>query len=79
MNNLEIQLGILRNARREIIKILDMGFEFGVLAQKERDIMYYRYIDWNSLENCGKKFGVTRERIRQIEAKAMKKIRSEKI
>ena len=44
-------------------------------TQKERDIMYRRHIDWNSLEATGKLFGVTHERIRQIEAKVEEKIR----
>ena len=55
--------------------MLDLVLEFGDITQKERDIMYFRHIERNSLENCGKKFGVTRERIRQIEAKVDEKMR----
>lgn len=49
-----------------------------VLSQKELDVILYRhgYIGGEplTLDDIGKKFGVTRERIRQIEVKAMEKI-----
>lgn len=72
---MDCMLEWLRNTRREIIKVLDDSFIKGILTQRERDILYFRNIDWNSLENCAKQFKVTRERIRQIEAKALEKIR----
>jgi RNA polymerase primary sigma factor len=49
------------------------------LSDKEREILEMRHglLDGvqHTLEEVGKKFGVTRERIRQIEAKAHEKIR----
>jgi RNA polymerase primary sigma factor len=49
------------------------------LSEKEREILEMRHglLDGvqHTLEEVGKKFGVTRERIRQIEAKAHEKIR----
>jgi RNA polymerase primary sigma factor len=49
------------------------------LSEKERKILEMRHglADGvqHTLEEVGKKFGVTRERIRQIEAKAHEKIR----
>ena len=49
------------------------------LPEKERKILELRHglIDGvqHTLEEVGRKFGVTRERIRQIEAKAHEKIR----
>ncbi|PIR37941.1 MAG: RNA polymerase sigma factor RpoD [Candidatus Zambryskibacteria bacterium CG10_big_fil_rev_8_21_14_0_10_42_12] len=50
------------------------------LPEKEREILELRYgmVDGitHTLEEVGKKFGVTRERIRQIEAKALEKLRN---
>ena len=51
----------------------------GTLSEKERKILEMRHglMDgtYHTLEEVGKEFGVTRERIRQIEAKALEKIR----
>jgi RNA polymerase primary sigma factor len=51
----------------------------GDLTEKEREILALRHglTDGiqHTLEEVGKMFGVTRERIRQIEAKAHEKIR----
>lgn len=66
---------MLKISRGALVDMLDLALEFGDLTQKERDIMYYRLIEWNTLEEVGKKFGVTRERIRQIEAKVNEKMR----
>lgn len=50
------------------------------LSEKERKILEMRHglMDgtYHTLEEVGKEFGVTRERIRQIEAKALEKIRN---
>lgn len=69
-------LDILRRTRHNIIEMLDNALKNGLISQREREIFYFRHIDWNSLENTGKKFGVTRERIRQIEAKVLEKMRN---
>lgn len=57
----------------QIMEILDS------LSEKERKILEMRHglLDgtFHTLEEVGKEFGVTRERIRQIEAKALEKIR----
>ncbi len=51
-----------------------------ILSPKEREILIMRYGlgkdgIYYTLEEVGKKFGVTRERIRQIEAKAIDQTR----
>ena len=66
---------MLLTSRGALVDMLDLAFEFGVITQKERAIMYKRLIDWNSLDKVGKEFSVTRERIRQIEAKVEEKMR----
>ena len=51
----------------------------GVLSERERDVMDLRFGlttgQDHTLEEVGKLLGVTRERIRQIEAKALRKLR----
>lgn len=44
------------------------------LTEKEQDIMVMRFVDEMTLEEVGKEYGVTRERIRQIENKAIRKM-----
>ncbi len=66
----EVSHGILTD---QIMEILD------TLSEKERKILEMRHglVDgtYHTLEEVGREFGVTRERIRQIEAKALEKIR----
>jgi RNA polymerase primary sigma factor len=51
----------------------------GSLTERERKVLMMRFglEDGHprTLEEVGKEFGVTRERIRQIEAKALRKLR----
>ena len=62
------------------LKILLKTLMDDVLREKERDILVQRFgIEDGrpkTLEEVGKMYGVTRERIRQIEAKAIKKLRN---
>lgn len=45
------------------------------LTVKERAVMRLRFEDDLTLEECGEMLGVTRERVRQIEIKALRKLR----
>ena len=45
------------------------------LTEREQGVIMMRFQQKKTLEQCGKECGVTRERIRQIEAKAIRKLR----
>lgn len=45
------------------------------LTEREQGVIMHRFQRKLTLEQCGKEYGVTRERIRQIEAKAIRKLR----
>ena len=67
-----------RIENKEINTLLSKMIDF--LGEKALDVLYYRYglknYDTHTLEETGKKYGVTRERIRQIEASTFRKIRN---
>lgn len=46
------------------------------LDERERDIIWKRYRDGLTLEETGRTFNVTRERARQVEKEALRKLRS---
>jgi RNA polymerase primary sigma factor len=66
------------SASRELLKELIMQV-LGTLTDRERKVLMLRFgLDdgrSRTLEEVGKEFKVTRERIRQIEAKALRKLR----
>jgi len=45
------------------------------LTPREQKILHMRYYEKHTLEECGKVYGVGKERIRQIQAKALRKMR----
>ncbi len=65
-------------ASRQLLKE-QIRAALGILSQRERQVLEMRFglLDGqdNTLEEVGRFFGVTRERIRQIEAKALRKLR----
>ena len=66
----ETDRGLLREQMRDIL---------GSLNEREREVLSLRFglddSESHTLEEVGRIFGVTRERIRQIEAKALRKLR----
>lgn len=71
-------LGPVDAASRQLLKE-QIRSALGVLSEREREVLEMRFglADGqdHTLEEVGKHFGVTRERIRQIEAKALRKLR----
>ncbi len=60
----------------------ELNKALNTLSEREREVLKYRYgIDnkegSHTLEDVGREFNVTRERIRQIEAKALRKLRQQ--
>ncbi len=74
----ENQLGPVDAAARQILKE-QIQSALGVLSDREREVLQMRFglADGqdHTLEEVGRFFNVTRERIRQIEAKALRKLR----
>jgi DNA-binding CsgD family transcriptional regulator len=66
-------LGDGKDARA--IYIPGISAVMGTLTEREEEVLRLRFKDKMTLEKCGKIYGVTRERIRQIEAKALRKLR----
>ena len=64
----------------EIMQKEELGFVLGTLTHRERKVIELRFglkgEHPRTLEEVGQKFGVTRERIRQIEAKTLAKLRA---
>jgi RNA polymerase primary sigma factor len=71
-------LGPVDAAARQLLKEQVRG-ALSVLSEREREVLEMRFGlkdgQEHTLEEVGKHFGVTRERIRQIEAKALRKLR----
>jgi RNA polymerase primary sigma factor len=71
-------LGPVDAASRQLLKE-QIRSALGVLSEREREVLEMRFglADGqdHTLEEVGKHLGVTRERIRQIEAKALRKLR----
>ncbi len=70
--------GPMQAANRQLLKE-QIRSALGVLSDREREVLELRFglVDGedHTLEEVGRHFGVTRERIRQIEAKALRKLR----
>ena len=51
---------------------------YKALTPRERLVLQYRFKELKTMEECGKLLETSKERIRQIEAKALRKLRSDK-
>ena len=49
---------------------------YDCLSDREIIVLYKRFVELKTLDTIGKEYGVTRDRIRQIEAKALRKMRA---
>lgn len=67
---LQIMPDVLQPREREIIEMRNYGKEESSGVGDKR----YTYLRGMTLEEVGQHYGVTRERIRQIEAKAFEKV-----
>lgn len=73
----EAQLERLEDAKERVYKVYipKLLKSLGDLTDREQNVLYMRFNNNMTLEQVGKQFGVTRDRIRQIEAKALRKLR----
>ena len=52
----------------------ELEFVTELLTERERKVVYYRYQKQETLREISERFGVSKERIRQIEAGALRKL-----
>lgn len=72
---------VYQKVREERARYMNRMLEVGLINLKEltprmQKIIKVRFIDGLSLEETGQEFGVTRERIRQMEAKALEYLKN---
>ena len=80
-NELNILIGeLIRIKKKDYLRqIYEQGlFAWRDLMPKEQKVLELRFIEFKNLEEVGKEFGVTRERVRQMEARALEKLTNEK-
>jgi len=65
------------NVRENVYRVYIPGLLAAVadLTEREQKVIEDRYMHHMTLEQCGYHFNVTRERIRQVEARALRKLR----
>ena len=73
IDRLHVEIKRVRDTKKEIEKEIKKS---KVLDKKEKEIMLLRCVEIMTFEETAKNFGVTRERIRQIETKCFDKLDS---
>jgi len=58
-----------------LVRAVSALFGTGLWTEREASVLRMRLVERQTLRDVGKHFNVTRERIRQIEAKALRKMR----
>lgn len=73
----QVQSGDLAKRYDALTRIHGLGMmaALDTLTDREQHVLRRRYQDGATLEQIGKDYSVTRERIRQVEAKALRKLR----
>lgn len=79
-NKLHYPQNLICDILEEVITLNEdnlKGLDHAIHTLTEREIkaLYYRYVEGLTLKQAGEKFGVTQERVRQILAKAARKLR----
>lgn len=69
---------VVMGAKEKVYNVYVPAFEQSVsqLTDREQKVLEMRFVHDLTYEQCGYRFGVTRERIRQVEAKALRKLRN---
>jgi RNA polymerase sigma factor (sigma-70 family) len=70
-----IDIIIEKENNKEINDLLSKFFESDIISDKQKEYIKLYYFEKLTLEKIGKKFGVTREAIRQSLRSAIKRIR----
>jgi RNA polymerase sigma factor (sigma-70 family) len=77
-----VEFGVETDELRQLIesrdkkKLVSVMMDRARLSGRERQVLMLRFFAEKTLEECGDQFDVQRERVRQIEAKALRKIRA---
>ena len=58
-------------------RLKGLAYSIGLLPPKERALLEYRYREKRTLQECGDRFGFTRQRAQQIAERAVRKLRSQ--
>ena len=59
----------------DVDEAVDAALKDTYITKRERTVIFMRYKEQMTLDECGKHFNISRDRIRQIEAKALRKLR----